>query len=171
MRVVLRFFTVIAFAALVTSTTRSSAMLDAIEFALRPLRLFGVNTHKISLAFSLAIRFAPMIAAMAEEVREAQRVRGLERSVFAIAVPTVVRTLKLADDIDADLIMIPSHSPTMSDYLLGSTAASVMRHAKCAVLAHRLVEELGRQTARLTRLVEAEAQDVGKVDEQINERD
>ncbi len=45
--------------------------------------------------------------------------------------------VKLADDIDADLIMIPSHSPTMSDYLLGSTAASVMRHAKCAVLAHR----------------------------------
>ncbi|MEM7291946.1 MAG: energy-coupling factor transporter transmembrane protein EcfT [Pseudomonadota bacterium] len=99
--VVVRFFTLIVAASLVTLTTRSSALLDALERGLQPLRLVGVNPQKVSLALSLAIRFAPMIAAMAGEVREAQRVRGLERSVFAVAVPTVVRTLKLADDVAA----------------------------------------------------------------------
>lgn len=32
-----------------------------------------------------------------------------------------------------DLIVVASHQPGMQDYLLGSTAAKVVRHAKCAV--------------------------------------
>lgn len=32
-----------------------------------------------------------------------------------------------------DLIVIASHQPGMQDYLLGSTAARVVRHAQCAV--------------------------------------
>jgi len=38
-----------------------------------------------------------------------------------------------ADSNDVDLIIIASHQPGMQDYLLGSTAAKVVRHAKCAV--------------------------------------
>ena len=43
----------------------------------------------------------------------------------------------LADEIGADLILIASHGPVLQDYLLGSTAASVVRHAKCSVLVTR----------------------------------
>ena len=43
----------------------------------------------------------------------------------------------LADEIKADLILIASHDPGLRDYLLGSTAASVVRHAKCCVLVYR----------------------------------
>ena len=38
-----------------------------------------------------------------------------------------------ADEHDIDLIVIPSHTPVMSDVFLGSTAAWVVRHAKCCV--------------------------------------
>lgn len=41
--------------------------------------------------------------------------------------------LEYADKTDVDLIVIASHTPGMQDYLLGSTAAKVVRHAKCAV--------------------------------------
>lgn len=41
--------------------------------------------------------------------------------------------INLADEIGADLILIASHDPGPRDYLLGSTAASVVRHAKCSV--------------------------------------
>ena len=99
--VVVRFFTLILAATLVTLTTRSSALLDALEFAMRPLSTLGVNTAKVSLALTLAIRFIPMIASIVAEIREAQRARGLERSVLAVAVPAVVRTLKAADDVAA----------------------------------------------------------------------
>jgi len=38
-----------------------------------------------------------------------------------------------ADTHDVDCIIIASHQPGLQDYLLGSTAARVVRHAKCAV--------------------------------------
>ena len=37
----------------------------------------------------------------------------------------------------ADLIVIGSHRPAMSTYLLGSNAKTVVRHAKCSVLVVR----------------------------------
>lgn len=38
---------------------------------------------------------------------------------------------------EAELIVIASHKPGFSTYLLGSTAAAVVRHAKCPVLVVR----------------------------------
>lgn len=38
---------------------------------------------------------------------------------------------------DIDCIVIGSHRPGLSDYLLGSTAARVVRHAGCAVHVYR----------------------------------
>lgn len=45
--------------------------------------------------------------------------------------------LQCAEDNDADLIMIASHRPGLSDYFIGSTAARVVRHAQCSVLISR----------------------------------
>ena len=42
-----------------------------------------------------------------------------------------------AEDCGADLIVIGSHRPAMSTYLLGSNAKTVVRHAKCSVLVVR----------------------------------
>lgn len=38
-----------------------------------------------------------------------------------------------ADQVEADCIVIGSHKPGLRDFLLGSTAARVVRHAPCAV--------------------------------------
>lgn len=45
--------------------------------------------------------------------------------------------LKSAEEHDADLIIIGSHTPGFSDYFIGSTAARVVRHAQCSVLVVR----------------------------------
>lgn len=45
--------------------------------------------------------------------------------------------LKLADNIDSDLIIIASRRPSISTYLLGSTAAAIVRYAKPSVLVVR----------------------------------
>ena len=42
-----------------------------------------------------------------------------------------------ADENAVNLIIINSHKPGFEDYLLGSTAAKVVRHASCAVLVER----------------------------------
>ncbi len=41
--------------------------------------------------------------------------------------------IDFADEQKADCIIIGSHKPGLIDYLLGSTAARVVRHAPCAV--------------------------------------
>lgn len=43
------------------------------------------------------------------------------------------KILELADKQNVDLIVMASHQPGLADYLLGSVAASVVRHAKCSV--------------------------------------
>jgi nucleotide-binding universal stress UspA family protein len=45
--------------------------------------------------------------------------------------------LEVAEEKNADLIIIASHRPGLQDYFLGSTAAKVVRHAKCSVLVVR----------------------------------
>ena len=45
--------------------------------------------------------------------------------------------LQEASDWNADLIVVASHRPVMSDYLLGSNAKTIVRHAQCSVLVVR----------------------------------
>jgi nucleotide-binding universal stress UspA family protein len=45
--------------------------------------------------------------------------------------------LEEADKIAADLIVVGSHRPRTATYLLGSNAATIVRHAKCSVLVVR----------------------------------
>ena len=42
-----------------------------------------------------------------------------------------------AEATDTDLIVVGSHRPAMSTYLLGSNAATIVRHAPCSVLVVR----------------------------------
>lgn len=97
--VVLRLSALLLLASLVTLTTPASVMIDAMERGLTWLRWFGINPTKVSLGFSLTLRFIPVIAAITAEVREAQKARGLEWSIIAIATPVIIRTLKMADDV------------------------------------------------------------------------
>lgn len=45
--------------------------------------------------------------------------------------------LAAAADLKADLIIIASHTPDMTNYFIGATADRVVRHAKCSVLVDR----------------------------------
>jgi len=101
--VVSRLMSLMLLAALVTLTTRTSDMIEALEKGLFWLRFLRISPAKVSLALSLALRFIPVLAAITADVREAQRARGLDRSIIAVAIPVIVRTLKMADDIAAAL--------------------------------------------------------------------
>jgi len=95
----------VAFASLISLTTKVSDMLDVLTAALRPLRPLGVNAEAVAFMAILAIRFVPALFRTASEVREAQAARGLERNYVALAVPLLMRALKdsdaVADALDA----------------------------------------------------------------------
>ena len=89
-------------------------------------------------------------AAIPKEHMTARR-REVEDQLAAIAaesggpeVRTIIREgqpsasiLGAAQEIGADLIMIASHKPGLSDYFIGSTAARIVRHAQVSVLVSR----------------------------------
>ncbi|MBV9575033.1 MAG: universal stress protein [Gammaproteobacteria bacterium] len=55
--------------------------------------------------------------------------------------PTKTKILKVADDLNADLIICGSHGRHGLSLLLGSTANAILHGAKCDVLTVRLPEE------------------------------
>jgi len=84
-------------AALVTLTTRTTDLVDAVVTGCRPLRLLRVDPERVGLVIALGIRSVPVVVGLAEQVRDAQRARGLGASPRAFAVPLVVRALRHAD--------------------------------------------------------------------------
>ena len=96
---VLRILVLLLLAVLVTLTTRLSDMIDVLEHAIRPLRHVGINPSKVGMMLSMVIRFIPLMMREAQEILEAQRARGLDRSAIALLVPLLIKTLKMADDL------------------------------------------------------------------------
>jgi len=96
--IVVRFVTMIMAASLVTMTTKSSDMIEGIETAMCFIPNESLR-QKISLSLSLCLRFIPRVRGTFLEVKDAQRARGLSNDWRALATPTIVRTLKSADEI------------------------------------------------------------------------
>ena len=101
------------------------------------------------------IRAAPVVVSqflpesyekMASERIEAE-LAGLAAKVDLAAGAAVVAVrfgdvyqeiLAHAANIGADLIIVASHKPNVADYLLGTTASRIVRHAACSVFVARL---------------------------------
>jgi biotin transport system permease protein len=96
--------TLVLLAALITLTTRTTAMVDTVVRALGPLRPLGVKPERVGLLLALGIRAVPVVVGLAEEVRDAQRARGLTASPRAFAVPLIVRSLRHADALGDALV-------------------------------------------------------------------
>ena len=113
---VLRFAGLILLATLVSLTSRTSDMVAALERVLLPLARFGIDPAQISLVISLALRFIPVLGERVTQIREAQRARGLERNILALAVPLLLHCLRMADAV-ADAIDARSamHDESSSD--------------------------------------------------------
>ncbi|WP_394688738.1 energy-coupling factor transporter transmembrane component T family protein [Hoeflea sp.] len=96
--VVGRFAVLILAASLVTLTTTASEFVDGIHASLKYAPKW-VPKARIALAISLCLRFIPLLKTVLDEVRQAQRARGLDRNPLALLVPLIVRTLKTADEV------------------------------------------------------------------------
>jgi biotin transport system permease protein len=94
----------VCLAALVTATTRTTAVLDAVTGALRPLRRIGVPVEQVALALALALRSIPLMVEIVRQVEEARRARGLRFAPRVVVVPVVIRALRVADGFGEALV-------------------------------------------------------------------
>ena len=72
---------------------------------------------------------------LSDRLKEAFAAEAAE--VHIIAGHSATSILEWANAHDVDCIVLNSHQPGLSDLLIGSTAAKVVRHAKCAVVVLR----------------------------------
>ncbi|WP_136708013.1 energy-coupling factor transporter transmembrane protein EcfT [Agromyces sp. H66] len=99
----LRVTACVALAALVTLTTRVSAILDAVRAGLRPLGR-RVDAERVGIVLAMTIRAVPLMTEIVRAVLDARRARGVEGSLRAVAVPVVVRSLQTADAMGEALV-------------------------------------------------------------------
>ena len=104
---VVRLLALVLAAAVVTATTRVTAMVAVIERVCRPLRWVGVRPARIGLVLALALRFIPLISERADRIREAQAARGGSvrglRGLRTTVVPLLVQVLQLAHTVSEAL--------------------------------------------------------------------
>jgi len=93
---VLRLLTLVIAAAVVTATTRVTALVAVIEWLAAPLRVFGVRPARIGLVVAMTLRFIPLVADRAAHLREAQAARGVDRVRLGLVVPLLVQVLRMA---------------------------------------------------------------------------
>ena len=113
-------------------------------------QLGSPEIHFLSVIPSVELFFGIEIAALPESHKD-----SAERSILAMrALEEVIKDIKVSDkqinckvsigsakdeildyaqEINADLIVVGSHRPSTSTYLLGSTASAIVRHAKTSV--------------------------------------
>ncbi len=91
-------------AALVTLTTPTTALVDTVVTATRPLARFGADPERVGLFLMVGIRCVPLVAGLARQVREAQIARRATTSTRAFVVPLVVRSIREADALGEALV-------------------------------------------------------------------
>lgn len=94
---------------LVTLTTKPKTLSDGMEKALRWLGIFKVPVHDLATAFSIALRFIPILADEARIVMDAQKARGADlgkgnlfkraKALMPVLVPMFVSAFRKADNL------------------------------------------------------------------------
>jgi nucleotide-binding universal stress UspA family protein len=127
-------------------TSYRKPLLSAVELA----RTFGARLHVLTVVREVEAILEARAGTIAYEVIVSDlenRIAALIRRADASELkPNILVThgasiyaeiLAVAEDADADLVVVGSHRPAMKDYLLGTNATRVVRHARCSVLVAR----------------------------------
>lgn len=81
---------------ILTLTTSTPDLMDALSAGLRPLRLLRINPDTGTLLVALMMRSIPFLAGALQDARDAARARGRDRNPVALLAPAVVNAVAYA---------------------------------------------------------------------------
>ena len=84
-------------ARLLTLTTPTPELLDALATALTPLRWLRIDPEHVALLVALMIRSVPYLLGAVDEARDSARARGLERNPARLLTPVMLETVGYAE--------------------------------------------------------------------------
>ena len=104
--IALRILSLIVGSSLLTYTTTPTALTDAIEYLLAPLKVLRVNAHELAMMMTIALRFIPTLMEETDKIMSAQKARGADlesgrllqrvRALVPILIPLFVSSFRRA---------------------------------------------------------------------------
>ncbi len=104
--IIVRIVSLILFSSLLTYTTSPTALSDAIERLLSPLKLFKVNVNSLAMMMTIALRFIPTLIEEIDIIMSAQKARGADletgtlveraKALVPVFIPLIVSSFRRA---------------------------------------------------------------------------
>lgn len=104
--IIIRIVALILFSSLLTYTTSPTALSDAIERLLSPLKIFKVNVNSLSMMMTIALRFIPTLIEEIDIIMSAQKARGADletgtltqraKALVPVFIPLIVSSFRRA---------------------------------------------------------------------------
>ena len=122
----------------------------ALDKAIALASMTGASLHLVYVRSILPVTFMEYVPPSFDEEQQTECEKKMADGGAGLAfdkskVTSAVRmgavyneVLSEAEEKSCDLIVVGSHHPSMSTYLLGSNAATIVRHAPCSVLVVRI---------------------------------
>ncbi|MBR6370162.1 MAG: energy-coupling factor transporter transmembrane protein EcfT [Bacteroidaceae bacterium] len=105
----IRLIFLITGSSLMTLTTTPNHLTDGMERLLRPLKIFKVPVHEISMMMSIALRFIPILMEETDKIMKTQMARGADfesgsvikraKSLVPLLVPLFISAFRRANDL------------------------------------------------------------------------
>lgn len=104
-----RFIVIITASTVLTATTQTFKIADALAWLMKPLQVIKVPVNQITLMLSIALRFVPTIMDETNKIMKAQRARGINfnagnlltriKHLVPILIPLFVNSFKRAEEL------------------------------------------------------------------------
>ena len=104
--IAIRILCLIAGSSLLTYTTSPTALTDAIERLMKPLKAIHVNVHELAMMMTIALRFIPTLIEETDKIMSAQKARGADmesggllqriKALIPILIPLFVSSFRRA---------------------------------------------------------------------------
>lgn len=104
--IAIRILCLIAGSSLLTYTTSPTALTDALERLMKPLKVLHVNVHELAMMMTIALRFIPTLIEETDKIMSAQKARGADmesgsllqriRALIPILIPLFVSSFRRA---------------------------------------------------------------------------
>lgn len=106
----LRIIILVVFGLILTYTTTPTALTDAMESLMKPLKLFKVDVHSIAMTMTIALRFIPTLVEEVDKIMSAQKSRGADmesggilkrvKAVVPVMIPLFVSSFRRANELE-----------------------------------------------------------------------
>ena len=107
--IAVRILCLIAGSSLLTYTTSPTALTDALERLMKPLKFLHVNVHELAMMMTIALRFIPTLIEETDKIMNAQKARGAMldsgslsdrvKAMVPILIPLFISAFRRADEL------------------------------------------------------------------------